>query len=129
MVTRSDVFKSRYLKAADLSNGPVVATIRVAALETLKGYSGSPENKVVIYFTRGVSPLILNRINWDSVADIAGDESDNWGGAQIELYAATAEVQGVEKPCVRIRAPGEQPVLKAKAADAQADSLSDEIPF
>jgi hypothetical protein len=50
MVTLSDAFPSKYLKAADLAGGPVVATIKLAELEKIKGFDGKETAKVVVYF-------------------------------------------------------------------------------
>jgi hypothetical protein len=132
MVTRDDVFTSKYLKASDLDGKAVVATIKVASLETLKGFEGKEQKKVVLYFSKTLKPLILNMTNYDAVADILGEETDDWGGGKIELFGTTTVMQGTVKPCVRIRKPEEATAKKkpAKAAaPAVAPDFDDEIPF
>ena len=128
MVSKSDVFKSRYTKAADLKDGPVVGKIRLAALETLRGYNGTEEEKVVVYFGKKLKPLILNRTNWDAIADIAGDESDDWAGTEVELYATTAGLRSKQVECVRVRKPDAKAAPKKKAPPTD-DDLNDEIAF
>ena len=64
MVKRSEAFPSKWLHAADLNGGPVVAAIKVAAFETLKGFDGQDTQKVVIYFAHRHKPLPLNVTNY-----------------------------------------------------------------
>ena len=95
MVKRSEAFPSKWLNAADLNGGSVVATIKVAALETLKGFDGADTQKVVLYFAHKLKPLPLNRTNYDSVAGIAGtDETDDWPGTKAELVVSREIVKG-----------------------------------
>ena len=126
MVKKSDVFKSKYLKAADLKDGPVVAKIRVADLETLRGYNGNEEKKVVVYFTKKLKPLILNRTNYDSISDLAGsDDTNDWPGIEPEVFATTADLRGKQVDCVRIR----KPSAKAAPKKEPPSDLNDELTF
>src|SRR5262249_47296553 len=85
MVTASDAFPSKYLKATDLSDGPAVVTIKLAELERIKGFDGKEQPKVVVYFAKKYKPLILNRTNFDAITDIADSgETDDWVGTRIE---------------------------------------------
>ena len=71
-----DVFPSKYLKAADLNGRPVTVTIKSAPYETLKNPEGKEQGKTVLYFVRGKKALPLNIVNWDSAAEICGDDTD-----------------------------------------------------
>ena len=76
--------------------------IKVAMQEPMKGFTGNEEKKVVVYFASKLKPLILNRTNWEKIADINGsDETDNWPGTQVECFATTADLRGkTEDACV-----------------------------
>ena len=140
MAKRDDVFPSRFLKAADLGGKPVVATIESAPLEVLKNGKGE-DTKTVLHFRKTQKVLPLNRVNWDSVADLTGkDDTDDWPGHVIELYPTTTEMKGEVVNCIRIRAPAQaelKPARLAKPAKAKqqepegtlADEMDDEIPF
>lgn len=137
MAKRDDVFPSKYLKAADLDGTPLVVTIVSAPLETLKNPEGKEQTKTVLYF-RGTKKLLpLNVTNWDAVADIAGDDSDDWAGHKIELYPAKTEMKGKTVNCIRVRAPEQakppakqKPAAKKSAtAKSHDDEMDDEIPF
>jgi len=70
MVTASDAFPSKYLKATDLNDGPAVVTIKLAELERIKGFDGKEQPKVVVYFAKKYKPLILNRTNFDAITEV-----------------------------------------------------------
>jgi hypothetical protein len=132
MVTLSDAFPSKYLKATDLEDGPAVATIKLADLETIKGYDGKEQAKVVVYFAKQFKPLILNRTNFESIADIADSgDTDDWGGTKIELFTVPVTFNGKTADGIRVRKPGAAHKPK-KAAAPVAESkpdYDDEIPF
>ena len=130
MVTKKEAFPSKWLSAGDLNGAPAVATIKVAAFETLKGFDGADTKKVVIYFASKFKPLPLNVTNYDAVAGIAGtEETDDWGGTKVELFVREEPVKGELTDCLRIRAPGAKPKAKSgpKKPDPKPD-YNDEIP-
>jgi hypothetical protein len=99
MVSKNEVFPSKYLKAGDLGDKPAIATIKVAALESIKGFDGQQQSKVVCYFAKHFKPLPLNRTNFDSIMDTAGsDETDDWAGTKIELYPTETSLFSVRVP-------------------------------
>ena len=134
MAKRKDIFPSKYLKADDLAGKPLVVEIKDAPTETL-GSGNEAEKKTVLYFLNGVKPLPLNMTNWDAVAAIAGDDTDDWPGHRVELYPTTTELKGKVVACIRIRAP-QQKGHKSKAVpevppkdDGKDDDMDDDIPF
>jgi hypothetical protein len=113
---KDDLWPSRFLKAADFPE-PRVLTIKKTRLETLKNKSGEDE-KLVVYFVEEGRGLALNRVNFDSICDAAGqDDSNRWPTSmKIELYATTTTMNGDTVPCVRVRAPtAAQPTAKPAA--------------
>ncbi len=134
MAKRHEVFQSRFLKAADLAGKPLVVEIERAPQEEL-GSGDDAEEKTVLYFRGGTKPLPLNMTNWDSVASIGGDDTDNWRGHIIELYPDKTPLKGSIVDCIRIRSPRqkEQPqkpkAKAAAAATANNDDMDDDIPF
>ena len=92
MAKRNEIFPSKYLKASDLAGKPLVVEIERAPTETL-GSGNDAEQKTVLHFRGGPKPLPLNMINWDSVAAIGGDDTDNWPGHRIELFPTTTTLK------------------------------------
>jgi hypothetical protein len=142
MAKRNEVFPNLNLSAADLNGKPITLTIESAPQMTLRGKNGSGEEvKTVLYFHKTKKRLPLNRTNWDSVADITGeDDTVNWPGHRIEVYPTTTSLGAETVACVRIRAPAQGELKAAPAAKkakaktpepemALAAEMDDEIPF
>jgi hypothetical protein len=111
---RDDIFPSKYLKAADLKGKPIAVTIESAPTETLKNTEGKEQRKTVLYFAGAKKSLPLNKTNWDSCADICGDDTDNWPGHRIELYPDKTQMGGKPVDCIRVRAPAQRELLPAQ---------------
>ncbi len=111
MATRDDVFPSKYLKASDLKGKSITLTISSAPLETLKSPDGGEQLKTVLNFNGEGKVLPLNRTNWDAVSDIAGGDTDDWPGHQIELYPDKTQMAGKTVDCIRIRAPVQRALI------------------
>ena len=142
MVTLSDAFPSKYLKAADLAGGPVIATIKLADLEKIKGFDGKETAKVVVYFLKKLKPLILNRTNFEAIGDICGSfDSDDFGGTKVEVFTQKVSGPNGIVDGVRVRPSGQMDLIPEpkpkKKATAKSDTaekpslaaeLDDEIP-
>jgi hypothetical protein len=134
---RSDFWKSKYIKPEDLNSKPVTLVIESVRRETLKA-NGREEVKPVVYFKGTQQALPLNMTNWDSIADLTQEgDTEKWPGRSVELFQTEVEVQGVMRPCIRIRAPAQADMqLAAKTpnlppapkAPPKSD-MDDEIPF
>jgi len=83
------VFPSKYLKADDLGRRRMKLTIGSIDIEDIGG-----EEKPVIYFDGHVKGCVVNKTNATGLAMILGDETDDWIGKEIALYAAPVLFQG-----------------------------------
>jgi hypothetical protein len=132
MAKKHEMFRSKYLKASDLDGTPRTVTIEAAPTETLKNDRGE-ETKTVLYFKGVRQALPLNLTNWDSVADVTGqDDSDDWPGHKVELYPTTTEMRGKTVDCIRIRAPAQRELPAKKPAAQKQPPVADpndEIPY
>jgi hypothetical protein len=122
---KEDLFPSKYLKCEDLNGKLMVVTIKAAPVETLKSPDGKSQEKAVLYFAELKKCLPLNLTNFDSVADIAGDDTDGWVGTKVELHPAKTQMAGRTVDCIRIRRPG-QPAPK-KSKPVPSTEINDEI--
>lgn len=99
----SDVFKSKYIKAADLPDGRITVTIAKVTVEDF----GDDDEKLrfVAWFKELEQGLILNRTNSNMLEELSGsDDSDSWTGLRIDLYSTRVDFQGKRVPAVRIEA-------------------------
>src|SRR5262245_36696128 len=92
------------------SGGWQAETAAEPVLETLKSPEGKSQEKTVVSFRGLKKTLPLNLTNWNSIADICGDDTDDWPGHQIELYPTTTEMGGKTVDCIRVRPPSQRPL-------------------
>src|SRR5262249_41635691 len=102
---RNTLFPSKFAKAADLNGRPTTVVIDKASVETLKTMSGESTQQLVLHFRDRVKPLVVNRTNYDTLADFLGDGAGAWVGKRIELYPDRVAVGGKTVPCIRVRQP------------------------
>lgn len=139
----SSSFPSNYLKAADIPEGRFIPfTIEQCVNEDV-GNDDKPENKPVLYFHGKQKGLILNRTNADSIAAVYGDETDDWRGKVVQLYASKVKFNGQMVGCIRVQVsrnpapvqpvttpPPVQPVnIGAAVRQAAAERPEPEQPF
>jgi hypothetical protein len=127
MVTRSEAFPSKFLKASDLNGKAVIVRIAATPFEKLKSPNGVEQSKIVLSFHGTEKKLPLNMVNFDSVAAIVGnDESDNWVG----LYPTQTSMAGKLTDCIRIRkpAPKSKTVANPHPPEEEEPPFNDEIP-
>lgn len=102
----SQLFPSKYVKAADLNGKTVTLTIAKLVVEEL-GPSGHPgaekERKPVLYFQKATKGLVLNRTNAMTIVGLYGDESDDWGGKRISIYPTRIRAFGAMQDTIRVR--------------------------
>jgi hypothetical protein len=119
MPTRTDVFPSKWLKAADVDPA-ITVTIFECRYEVV-GQGADAKTKPVLYFHGSTKPLVVNQTNWDLLVGLSGHEdSDNWPGTVIELYAVNVMGPNGQTRGIRIRRPSIRAQKKtAKPAPAR----------
>ncbi len=124
----NDIFPSDYLKASDL-DFPIVDNI-VKVTQDMLG----DDLKLMVHLSN-TKTLACNKTNAASIADIIGsDETDEWIGHPIELYATKTNFKGQMVPCIRVR-PVTQPranveqVLGAQAQVSGTGSNAESMDF
>jgi len=126
---RDQVFPDKYLKSAHLKGKAVTLTITAAPLETLKNNKGEEQQKTVLHFAETKKTLPLNATNWDSVADVCGDDTVDWPGKKIEVYPTTTQMGGKTVECIRVRSPAQRELPALAKPVLLPDELDDQISF
>ena len=98
----SQLFPSKYVKAADLEGRNVTLTITKLVVEEM-GHGTEKEQKPVVYFQKATKGLVLNRTNAMIIASLYGDESNEWAGKRITIYPTKVRAFGSMQDCVRVR--------------------------
>jgi hypothetical protein len=131
----NEAFQSNWLKSEDLQGKRVAVTIEEVTLEDLE-FQNKKERKPVVRFHGKDKALVLNRTNWNRLADFLGsDDSDDWTGKTIVLGVEKVDFQGKRVPAIRVlglarpatvKAP-EPPPPELPAEEFHAED--DDVPF
>ena len=98
---KNDALPSKYLNAADVGNQTFKLTVVSVVMEKMENDGAM---KPVMSFQGAQKSMPINATNWDNMAMVYGDESDNWIGKQVEMYTeATRMPNGTPTRGVRIR--------------------------
>lgn len=117
----SDIFPSKYLRAAELNGHEPIVTIDRVTTETL-----GDDSKPVLYFAGKDKGLVMNKTNWAAVVDITGEEdSDDWKGHKVKLYTAKVDFQGKRVSAIRI----DEPKATRPVAPPVEHIDDDSVPF
>ena len=108
-----EAFPGNYLTKDDVGDGLAVCMDRVE-IEELNARDGGVETKPVLHL-RDEKPLVLNKENWQLIADLFGEDSDAWRGHRIELHV-DPHVQFGGKRVGGIRVRPEKPVSDQQSA-------------
>lgn len=115
----SEAFPSKYLSAADLNGQNVRVVMQNVEIEKV-----GDDQKPVLYFRGKNKGLALNKTNSKTIAEVYGDEMDEWNGSELILFPVMTDFQGKQVEAIRVRAP--QP--KDSKPPVQSRSMKDELP-
>ena len=99
-----ELFPSKYLKAVDFTDGPMRVKIERLAHENVSRENPN-ELKPVLYFSGLSRGFVLNVTNGNAIAELYGDETDDWVGKEIELFATKVPFGTKMVDAIRVRAP------------------------
>jgi hypothetical protein len=119
----STAFPTKYLSAADLDGQVVVLAMSNVLMEDI-GFGGDKKVLPVLYFEGKDKGLVLNKTNSRKIAEMFGDDTDDWTGQQIALFEAMVEFQGDTVAAIRVKAPP-----RNKPSKTSAEIINDDIPF
>jgi F-type H+-transporting ATPase subunit alpha len=83
--------------------GDIVCTIEKVEREELTLRGGAKKKAPVITVKNGSKPLVLNRTNADTIAELHGNKPSGWPGKRICLYVTTTKLKGKTVNCIRIK--------------------------
>lgn len=115
----NELYPSRFLSADDI-DGEVPVTIASITFEKMKDNEGKEQDKPVMLFLKVDKGLVLNKTNAQRIAEIYGDETDNWPGKKITLYTESVTAFGETKWAIRVKPV--PPPAKAGALRAQPEA-------
>ena len=103
MAKLHELFPSKYLKAVDVADAPMQVSIDRLEQENVSRENPN-ETKPVVYFRGQTRGLVLNVTNGNAIAELHGDDCDDWTGKGIELFAARVPFGNKVVDAIRVRA-------------------------
>ena len=85
------------MKADDLKGRTAKYTIVDCTAEVV-----GEDKRLVLAFSDTDRPLVLNKTNANSLAELYGPETGGWEGKAIKLVPSTTSYQGKMVKCIRI---------------------------
>ena len=98
----SEMQPSKYLKATDAEDGDLILTMSDVKEETL-GMGKDADKKWVLYFEEQPKGLVLNKTNMNTIAKLYGDDTDDWEGKKVTLFATEVQFKDEMVEAIRIR--------------------------
>ena len=93
----NEIYRSSYMKADDLNGRTAKHTIVGCTAEVV-----GEDKRLVLAFSDNDRPLVLNKTNANSLAELYGSETGEWEGKAIKLVPSTTSYQGKMVKCIRI---------------------------
>lgn len=118
MANINEAFPSDYLRAADLQGNSIRVTIDDCVMEEI-GRGRDASRKPVLYFKGKKKGLALNKTNSMTIAQAFGMETDDWRGAEVELFPAMVDYQGKQVEAIRVRIPMRRTTANERPRDDQ----------
>jgi hypothetical protein len=122
---KNEAYPSKYFKAKDYPDDwTLTVEIEMARMENFENGKDSRE-RMVVYFRRVKSGLVVGPTVWDQIIEATGQEDSNdWKGHRITLYRDWTMFQGKSVECIRARkpdAPAKKPAKKSAPKDDKPD--------
>ena len=103
----NDAYPGQYLRTEDFQS-PRTLTISGGQIEEVGGALNPSETKPVLQFEEEERGFVLNKTNFQWLADNLGEDSDSWIGKKVEFFQTETNYGGKLVPCTRIRAAEQQ---------------------
>ena len=99
------LYAGNYIKADDLNGQTFSAVITGVERVEIPETDGSVRQKAAVTLQGWPAKLLLNKTNFEVIANAYGRQSSGWIGRQLEVYPDTTSFSGRTVACVRVRVP------------------------
>ncbi len=97
------MFDRDYIGAWDLGTKDVTVVIAKVAAGELTAPGGRKTKKPVVHFNGKEKGLALNKTNAKTIAAMYGNDTTEWVGKAIAMYATTTTFGNETVECIRVR--------------------------
>jgi len=101
---RNEAFPSEFLKPDDIAGTGETYTMGTIEMREFEDpATKEKESKPVLSLSGIEKKLILNRTNWDRIAGLYGDETNEWQGKEIVLHLESVSAFGKTSDVIRVK--------------------------
>lgn len=97
------MFKGDYISAVEFGQKQPTMTISNVELLKLEQEDGRQKERGVIHFKETPRGWVLNRTNATCLAAMFGDETDDWAGKRVTLFATMVQVGRAKEAGIRVK--------------------------
>jgi hypothetical protein len=97
------LFKGDYVSALELGDKTPTLTIADVRIVKLEGEDGTAKDRGVVYFKETQRGWVLAKTNALCLASMFGDNTDDWKGRHVTLFATDVQVGKERKPGIRVK--------------------------
>lgn len=113
MPSVNDVYPSKFLCAADLKGQ--AKTVNVEFVETgIVGQGEDAKTQLLVTFREYEKQLGLNKTNATAIANLFGDDTDDWVGESLVLFPTKVDFGGRMVDAIRVDERQSRTLLQAK---------------
>jgi len=123
----SEMLSGNYLKKEDCGSGIGAVIDKVTKEMVSDPQTGGKVEKNILHFSNDVKPHVLNTTNTLKLAEMFGDETEEWAGKKIVLFNDTNVMYQGKAGGIRIRP--FKPREEAKTAAEVEPDFNDDVPF
>ena len=126
----NEAFPSAFLKSTDVMNlpgGELNVVVESCAMEVV-GQGEESNSLPVLRFADKSAGLVLNKTNTNTLVAAFGNDSEDWAGANIVVYATKVPFKGDMVDGLRVRIP-QQPQAKPQSAQPEVVNVDEDVPF
>lgn len=118
-----ELFPSKWLRYSDLDESGNTLTITDVTVELV-----GEDTKPCIYFEETKKVLGCNKTNAKTIGGILGQDTDDWIGRQIVLFATQCDYAGEQVDCIRVNKRQTEALQKKAQKPAKAvPSISSKV--
>lgn len=120
------LYDREYIGHFDLPEGADMdLTIKKVAGGELTAIGGRKSKKPIVHFMEDVKPLICNKTNGKTIANLYGNMVEGWTGKRITLCVSTTRSPdgGGDVQCIRVRPKAPEGPAKALRVASGKDEL------
>jgi hypothetical protein len=114
---------SKYFRAGDFTK-ELVGTIQSVDRTEFKNDDGFAAAKPVLHFQDLQQALVLNKTNFTALSMMFGEDTNDWTGEKVALYASRVDFKGKLMPTIKLRRPQKAAVAPASGTHPFNDDVT-----